>query len=115
MKSNKLTPTSNLRWESSRMILPEWRKQWLQRQEAQTWQEPPELDDQMIEEVMQMIHDGMAYTWLLDVTYWQNGQFHTATGYVARFREAPPQVWLQTGGAVVTIPFQHIQSVTWQG
>ncbi|WP_298788536.1 YolD-like family protein [uncultured Marinococcus sp.] len=114
MKSNKLTPTSNLRWESSRMILPEWRKQWLQRQEAQTWQDPPEMDDQMMEEYMQIIHDGMAYTWLLEVTYWQDGQFHMTTGYVARFRDAPPQIWFQVGGAVVVIPVEHLQAVAVQ-
>ncbi|SDJ06150.1 YolD-like family protein [Alteribacillus bidgolensis] len=43
--ANKLTPESNLRWESTRWVLPEHREMWLNRQEKAKRIRKPTLDE----------------------------------------------------------------------
>lgn len=46
MKYNKLTPGHNLLWESSRMMLPEHREQFLEHRRGLGKSHPPILDEQ---------------------------------------------------------------------
>lgn len=77
---NKLTPGSNLRWESMRMILPEHREMWLKHREGMNKVEKPELDEQRWEEFEQTIREAMEYDSFLEFTYWQDGQFYELVG-----------------------------------
>jgi len=57
MKPNKLTPGSNLKWEASRMMLPEHVAQLQERRINQKRKNRPILDEQQIEELERMIND----------------------------------------------------------
>ena len=57
MKENKLTPGSNMRWESSRMILPEHREMWLRHQKEDRMKFRPLWDEQQLEEFSHRLHE----------------------------------------------------------
>ncbi|AXF56756.1 YolD-like family protein [Salicibibacter kimchii] len=75
MRDNKLTPGSNMRWESLRVILPEHRERWLQHREGMKKVEKPELEEQKWEEFEQTIRESMEYGSFLEFTYWEDGTF----------------------------------------
>ncbi|WP_110933796.1 YolD-like family protein [Paenibacillus bouchesdurhonensis] len=52
---NKLTPGTNMLWESSRMILPQHRESALRQQREETKRRRVELDDQEKEQVARFI------------------------------------------------------------
>lgn len=54
---NKLTEGSNMRWESSRMVLPEHREQIRQQQRELRKKRRPLLDEQAKEEMERVLHD----------------------------------------------------------
>ncbi|WP_163536604.1 YolD-like family protein [Gracilibacillus sp. YIM 98692] len=67
MRPNKLTPGSNLLWESSRMMLPE-HKQVLQRHQKELNQKSkPTLDEQQMDLLSQMISDAMEQNCIVKV------------------------------------------------
>ncbi|CAM3959801.1 YolD-like family protein [Lederbergia lenta] len=55
MIPNKLTPGYNVRWESSRMMLPEHREQLLKERSKQEEFTPPILDNDQLEEINRII------------------------------------------------------------
>ncbi|GEK58896.1 YolD-like family protein [Marinococcus halophilus] len=59
MKENKLTPGSNMRWESSRMILPEHREMWLRHQKEDRMKFRPVWDEQQLEEFSRRLQDAL--------------------------------------------------------
>ncbi|GAK11940.1 YolD-like family protein [Geomicrobium sp. JSM 1781026] len=79
--ANKLTPGSNMRWESSRMILPEHREAWLTHQQDTTKVKKPILDEQRWLEFELILREAMEYNEPLLFTYWKNGSFFELTGY----------------------------------
>ncbi|AXF54641.1 YolD-like family protein [Salicibibacter kimchii] len=84
MNENKLTPGSNMRWESMRMILPEHRERWLQHRESMKKVEKPVLDEQKWEEIERTINEAMEYGSLLEFTYWEDGFFYSIVGVCER-------------------------------
>ncbi|WP_051302782.1 YolD-like family protein [Salibacterium aidingense] len=68
--ANKLTPGSNLKWESMRMILPEQREMWLEHQEKQRRVKKPVLDEQQWEEFEWLLAEAMKENAELVFTYW---------------------------------------------
>ncbi|MBB6451356.1 hypothetical protein HNR44_003363 [Geomicrobium halophilum] len=77
---NKLTPGSNMRWESSRMILPEHREQWLCYREQQQKVARPLLDEQRWSEIEWVLREGMNENASLVFTYWENGAVYKVVG-----------------------------------
>ncbi len=57
MKPNKLTPGQNLKWEASRMMLPEHVTQLQQYRLDCRRKKRPELDEQQLEEFQRMLRD----------------------------------------------------------
>lgn len=55
MKQTKLTPGRNLMWESSRMMLPEHREQFLEHRKQLGTKTAPELDDQERDRLDQLL------------------------------------------------------------
>lgn len=55
MAINKLSKGYNLRWESSRMMLPEHREQLLEERRKQQEFAPPILDDDQLQEINRVI------------------------------------------------------------
>ncbi|QQK74849.1 YolD-like family protein [Salicibibacter cibarius] len=78
---NKLTPGSNLRWESSRMILPEHREQWLKHQQETRKAKKPMLDEQRWLEFEFVISEAMASNEPVKFIYWENGEFFDLIGH----------------------------------
>ena len=114
MKPNKLTSEANVRWESSRMVLPEWRKKWLERQEDHEKYAPPLLEDQLLAEFEQMIHESMANHSTVEVVYWRNGYYQTAAGSVAHVQKHPDQIWLDDHGQRTVVPLKYLKSVSFR-
>ncbi|WP_018922454.1 YolD-like family protein [Salsuginibacillus kocurii] len=81
MKENKLTPGTNLRWESMRMILPEHREMMLKRREEDKKSAPPSVDDQQWEEFGWTLEEALVETKPLEVTYWNGGYYVDVQGY----------------------------------
>ncbi|SFQ04631.1 YolD-like family protein [Salibacterium halotolerans] len=108
MKGNKLTPGSNLRWESSRMILPEHREQWLRHQQEQKKAKKPELDPQRWEELEWILADAMRDSRSLRFTYWEDGFFYDITGTCHFINHEQQQFHIQTKGGVKYLKFEHL-------
>ncbi|MDQ0299619.1 REP element-mobilizing transposase RayT [Salibacterium salarium] len=79
--ANKLTPGSNMRWESMRMILPEHREQWLKHQEKAKKSKKPVLDEQQWEEFEWLLSEAIQEKEELKFTYWEDGYFYDVIGY----------------------------------
>lgn len=108
MRGNKLTPGSNLRWESSRMILPEHREQWLQHQNEQTKQKKPELDPQRWEEFEWLLGDAMRKDDTLRFTYWQDGLFFEIIGKCHYINHTQKQFHVTTEDDIQYLRFEDL-------
>lgn len=84
MKSNGniLTPGSNMKWESSRMMLPEHRETLLARKKEQLKVIKPELDEQKIEVIENLIRESMEFVFPLQFLLYDDGHFREVTGLV---------------------------------
>ncbi|MEK3887735.1 YolD-like family protein [Bacillus sp. FSL K6-3431] len=69
MKINKLTPGYNLRWESSRMVLPEHKEQILSHGIDKEKIKRPILDEYQFEEIDEEIHTAIGFHYLLNLLY----------------------------------------------
>jgi len=88
---NKLTPNSNMRWESSRMILPEYREAWLQEREGRKKVEQPMLDEQQWLEFEFTLSEAMTYNRRVVFTYYNEGEFHEVEGHCDYLNHAQKQ------------------------
>ncbi|SFE62523.1 YolD-like family protein [Alteribacillus iranensis] len=111
MRGNKLTPGSNVRWESSRMILPEHREQWLHYQEQQTKEKKPELDPQRWEELEWLLGEAMRDNATLSFTYWKDGFFSSFTGTCHYINHEQRQFHLITDQGVVYLQFADLADI----
>jgi len=55
MSTNKLTPGSNMVWESSRMIMPEHKEAMLRAQHEEKRRHRPEIDEQLAEQISRFL------------------------------------------------------------
>lgn len=69
MKVNKLSKGHNLRWESSRMMLPEHREQLLKERRKHLEFTPPILDENQLEEINYMIMKAIEQKQAITITY----------------------------------------------
>ncbi|BBN99343.1 YolD-like family protein [Sporolactobacillus terrae] len=77
MKHNKLTKGSNMRWESSRMMLPEHVAVLREMARHADRIAKPQLDEQKLEEIERMIHDASSRKLPIDLDYYHDGKIHT--------------------------------------
>ncbi|MFT8362982.1 MAG: YolD-like family protein [Sporolactobacillus sp.] len=68
---NKLTPGTNLRWTSSRLILPEHIAAWRAQHEAAETTERPTLDEQMLESLDQCLRQAVATHTFIALSYYR--------------------------------------------
>ncbi|SDX02054.1 YolD-like protein [Marinococcus luteus] len=115
MKPNKLTPGSNVRWESSRMILPEWRAKWLHHQQESKKVDPPMLDEQIFVEYFDLIQASELDKSLLIIEYWEEGFYYEITGAIVRIsRQQPMNIKIELENSKqLTIPIEYIRYVGW--
>ncbi|WP_234396969.1 YolD-like family protein [Bacillus massiliglaciei] len=81
---NKLTPGSNMKWESSRMMLPEHVAALRQLKEENKKVEKPILDEQELQEIGIVVMDSLYYAQLIRVTTWKDGHFTSHEGVVSK-------------------------------
>lgn len=73
MKDNKLTTGSNMRWESSRMMLPEHVQALRALADEEIKINKPHLDEQKWEEIERIVHDAVCTKIKIDVSYYKDG------------------------------------------
>ncbi|MFD0716455.1 YolD-like family protein [Paenibacillus sp. GCM10027626] len=110
-KVNKLTPGSNLFWESSRMMLPEHKLEIVQHRESLKKREKPQLDSQAIEDIMYKISESQEYKSEITVTLFDEYEDEQITGYVVRVDERRGKILLQAAAGDEWIEFKRILKV----
>ncbi|WP_010271877.1 YolD-like family protein [Paenibacillus senegalensis] len=106
MKENKLTPGSNLMWESSRMILPEHREMILWQQRENKRLVKPILDEQQMLDIEQMLQHSQAEGVGLVLTLFGDFAYELVSGIVKRIERRG--VELEQGEERRWIPFDRI-------
>lgn len=72
-----------MRWESSRMMLPEHREALLARKKEQMKVEKPVLDEQQIEDFEMLIQQSYEYKFALSIELYDDGFFWGVEGVVS--------------------------------
>lgn len=112
MKKNKLSIGSNTMWESSRMILPEWRERYLQEIEDMVKEDPPMMDAQLWEELEQVLRYGWTEKRELFLHFWMDGHFYEQYGVCTYINHLEKKIhWKANTGDYEHIPFKHIKNV----
>ncbi|MCQ2008565.1 MAG: YolD-like family protein [Sporolactobacillus sp.] len=73
MKNNKLTNGSNMRWESSRMMLPEHVQALRELAREESKRERPYLDEQRLEEIEQIVREAALTKKSVNIDSFHNG------------------------------------------
>jgi hypothetical protein len=91
---NKLTPNSNLRWESSKMMLPEHVEAINKHNFDKLRIEQPVLDEQEIEEIGRKIGESLENHSPISVSYYQSGFINEMKGIVTKLEPYTRQITL---------------------
>ncbi|MDT8861617.1 YolD-like family protein [Alkalihalobacillus sp. MEB130] len=75
---------ANVLWESSRMFLPEHKEALMQQKQQKRKVAKPELDEQELEEIGTVVLDSLKHELAVQITYWEDGQFHELIGTIDR-------------------------------
>jgi hypothetical protein len=94
MKINKLTPNHNLRWESSRMMLPEHVEALNRHKVDKLKIKKPILDDQEIEEIGQKLGESLEDHSPVNVSYFKSGFIKEMKGIVTKLEPITRQITL---------------------
>jgi hypothetical protein len=92
MKKTKLTPGTNLRWESSRMILPEHREAIIERNQKSNIQAKPVLDDQELQEISNAMYSSYIQKTLISLVLYGEYENRTINGIVQRVDSTNHQI-----------------------
>ena len=111
MRMNKLSPGSNMRWESSRMMLPEHVARLRQRKEEQKKVEKHELDDQELIELGYVVMDSLNHELDVRVIYWENGFYKEVYGVVDRVDMQLKYIKLRIDEEFIYIKIDCLKSV----
>ncbi|WP_117168893.1 YolD-like family protein [Paraliobacillus sediminis] len=84
MKPNKLTPGSNLMWESSRMMLPEHVAVLRAGQEEMNDVEKPIIGEDKLEEMQRVIQEAMEFSLKVDILYYEKKRINTIEGFIIK-------------------------------
>ena len=84
MKATKLTQGSNLRWESSRMMLPEHKEAHIQHRKELHILPKPILDDQELQEISSAVYSAFIQRTLISLVVYGEYGNREVTGIVQR-------------------------------
>ncbi|GGE52683.1 hypothetical protein GCM10011391_34420 [Pullulanibacillus camelliae] len=114
MKRNKLTPGYNLRWESSRMMLPEHRESLLEQDKEIEKSIRPILDEQQIDHFSQLlslsIHQGLT----LKLQLYHPFQKRYIIGKVIDFKHHSHEIKVLTANGMKWMNLHDIIEITEQ-
>lgn len=95
MRINKLTPGFNLRWESSRMMLPEHRAQLVEERRKKEQFEPPILDEDELQQINRIINEAIKQNLAVTITYAEKDGPHECSGMIKKVNAV--KGWLKVG------------------
>lgn len=96
MRPNKLTPGHNLKWESSRMMLPEHVEILQQHQKAFQKKEKTEIDEQQAEIFSQRLSKAWQFGYKVRFSLFHSYQDKHVTGRIRKFDPETRQFQLDT-------------------
>src|SRR4051794_12267513 len=95
MRANKLTRGSNLRWESTRMMLPEHREEILKHRTELHIQSRPILDDQELQEISSAVYSSFIQRTPISLILYGEYESRTITGVVLRVDSTGHQIRIE--------------------
>ncbi|NEU29923.1 YolD-like family protein [bacterium LRH843] len=82
MKVHKDTPGSNMKWESSRFMMPEHVTALKMQEYERMKVEKPELDEQELQEIGIVVMDALKHELEVSIEYWEDGYYKEIGGIV---------------------------------
>lgn len=95
VKANKLTRGSNLRWESTRMMLPEHREDIIKHRKELHIQSRPILDDQELQEISSAVYSSFIQRTPISLILYSEYESRTVTGIVLRVDSTEHQIRIE--------------------
>ncbi len=93
---NKLTPGSNLLWESSRMMLPEHKALLREHEARRTKKNRPNYDEQFLTQFVYQIEMAFAENRIVELTYYEDEAYHECTGKITAINREKQQIEIST-------------------
>ncbi|WP_124728076.1 YolD-like family protein [Staphylospora marina] len=98
----------NMLWEGSRMFLPEHRQALLRQRAEAERVEPPELDEDRLEEINRLVVEALHADFPLVVRWVENGRLTEFCGFIQKVDPHARQLKLADGRTVRTVPFDRL-------
>lgn len=93
---NKLTPGSNLLWESSRMMLPEHKALLREHEASRTKKNRPNYDEQFLTQFVYQIEMAFAENRIVKLTYYEDEAYHECAGKITAINREKQQIQIST-------------------
>jgi hypothetical protein len=110
-RETKITPGSNLMWESSRMMLPEHAEALLKQARKRSKKEKPELDEQHLEELDRRIVQAYRSQKRVTVKVFGEWEVRNLTGQIIRIDPYKRQIRLKAGEAYFWLKWDDLLEV----
>jgi hypothetical protein len=108
---NKIAKGSNMRWEGSRMMLPEHVEALKKLKEDNKKIPKHELDEQELEEIGIVVMDSLNHELEVLVTYWKDGFYHELVGTIDKVDMQTKRIKLRMGDEYEYINIDCLKSV----
>lgn len=109
--TNKLSPNSNLLWESSRMMLPEHTALLRQHEAEKVKEEKPDYDVQFLEQLLYTIERAYHDKSLVKLKYYDRGSFCEVVGRITAIDPEKQSIQLTTEMEDLAFNFSDLTSV----
>jgi len=111
MMKNKLSPNSNLLWESSRMMLPEHKALLRQHEAEKIKEEKPDYDEQFLEQLVYTIERAYHDRSLVKLKYYDQGRFYEIVGKITTINPKKQSIQLTTEIETLEFYFSNLISI----
>lgn len=105
---NKLTKGSNLRWESSRIMLPEHKEELIKLGKDKEKVPKPILDEQELEQINIDIYNSLNYTMTIKITIWEDGYVKPIEGIVDKIDYVSKTLLIDTDKEILRLSINDI-------
>ncbi|WP_019156819.1 YolD-like family protein [Robertmurraya massiliosenegalensis] len=105
---NKLSVGSNMRWESSRIMLPEHKELLIKERKNKNNTMKPTLDEQELEEINIVIYDSLNYTLPIQLSVWKDGYSKTIRGIVSKIDYISKVVSIECDDELMKVVYDSI-------
>ncbi|WP_100013232.1 YolD-like family protein [Lentibacillus sediminis] len=114
MKPNKLTPGHNMRWEASRMMLPEHKEVIRRQRQELNKKTKPILDEQELDRLAGLLHDALEYDIAVKIEIFHPYENRWLTGQVEKIAPGQKQMQIITENSLQWITMDDILEVLLQ-